>query len=317
MSYRAPWWLANRHAQSVLPTRFRYLPNPGVWRHIATRDGDRLEVKTVEQGAPLALILHGLGGCAESLYVRGMQRALNRAGFSTWAWNARGAGRPNLRGDTYHGGRYCDVQDLIQAAGARPMVAVGFSLGAAMLVNTLGRSAPGIQAAVAVSCPFGFVDNVAHLDGPRGRIYRHYLLHRLRHMARRKRAYGQAMGADWAHRYPGDSELSRLRTFQAFDDRLTAPLNGFQDAMDLYHEVDPAQVLDHVQAPLLMLQADDDPLFVDHARPPTPLPKSCEFELTRGGGHVGFVHGPWPWQAQYYAEQRAVDFLTSHLGDLK
>ena len=36
---------------------------------------------------------------------------------------------------------------------------------------------------MAVSCPFGFINNVKHLDGPAGRIYRRYLLGRLRRMA--------------------------------------------------------------------------------------------------------------------------------------
>lgn len=314
MSFVAPGWLANPHAQSILPTRFRSVPNQGAWRHVETRDGDRLEVKVLDGGEPVALLLHGLGGCAESLYVRGMQQALHQAGFTVWAWNARGSVRPNLTQATYHGGRYQDVQDVIRAIGSRPVVAVGFSLGASMLINALGRDPCGVRAAITLSCPFGFIDSVTHLDGPKGWVYRRYLLQRLRNMAQRKRRYGQAIGAEWVDLYPNDQRLAELKTFRAFDDCLTAPLNGFADAQDLYLSVDPANVLGQVTTPLLMIQADDDPLFAAHSRPPIPLPKSCAFELTRGGGHVGFVRGDSPWKAQYYAEQRAVEFLTSHLG---
>lgn len=313
--FKQAWWLANPHLQSIVPTRIRRAPIQGRWFDLKTRDEDVLQVKSVEVAKPLVLLLHGLGGCAESLYVRGMQRALNRHGFSTWAWNARGSVAPNNRADTYHGGRYTDVQDLIDAAGDRPVFALGFSLGGSMLVNALGRDARGLRAAMAVSCPFGFVDNVKHLDGRAGRIYRRYLLGRLRRMAARKRDHGVDIGADWADRYPSDSVLAQLTTFQAFDDALTGPLNGFDDAMDLYQSVDPAQVVEGIKTPTLLLQADDDPLFAPGSRPPEARPQACQFELTRGGGHVGFVTGAWPGGARYYAEQRAIEFFRPFIGD--
>lgn len=36
-------------------------------------------------------------------------------------------------------------------------------------------------------------------------------------------------------------------------------------------------------------------------------------ELSRHGGHVGFVSGASPWQAVYWLEQRIPDFLAEHL----
>lgn len=317
MTYTLPWWMPNKHAQTILPNRLRRSPPPGQWHSFKSRDGDTLEYKALDHGGPLVLILHGLGGCGESPYVMGMQRHLNQAGFSTWAWNARGAVAPNQSARTYHGGCYADVQDLIDQAGDREVYAIGFSLGAAMLLNAIGRDARGIRAAVTISCPFGFVDNVRHLDGPKGAIYRRYLIGRLQRMAQRKRQHGLAIGAEWAADYPQDQELASLTTFQAFDDRLTGPLNGFDNAMDLYEQVDPAQVFSTIETPLLMLQADDDPFFTPDSRPPRPLPKSCQFELTRGGGHVGFVSGLWPWTAKYYAEHRALTFLLQHCEDLR
>lgn len=317
MSYQAPWWLANPHAQSILPTRLRRIRAAGRWRAISTRDDDTIWVKQLEQGGPLVLLLHGLGGCAESLYVQGMQHSLNQAGFSTWAWNARGAVQPNNTQATYHGGRYTDVQDLIRAAGTRELYAVGFSLGAAMLINTLGRDALGLRGAVTISCPFNFAANAAYLDSPKTWLYRRYLLNRLCKMAARKREHGQRLQAPWSTSYPADAVLAKLKTFRDFDNALTAPLNGFLDADDLYQRVDPGQVLGQVQTPLLMLQASDDPLFTADSRPPLPLPKSCQFELTQGGGHVGFVTGSWPWKAQYYAEQRCREFLLQLSGDIQ
>ncbi len=316
MNFKKPWWLANRHAQSIIP-RLRRTDAPGQWTSIRTRDGDQLQVKTHDTGGPLVLLLHGLGGCAESVYVRGMQQHLNQAGLSTWAWNARGAVTPNQQQQTYHGGCYADVEDLIAAAGAREIFVIGFSLGAAMLVNTLGRGGAQVKAAIAISCPFNFVNNARHLDSNKGAIYRRYLIGRLTKMAARKRDHGRDIQAQWADQYPTDEQLRRLRYFQDFDDQITAPLNGFADAQDLYTQVDPGNVLAQVTTPLLMLQGDDDPFFTADSRPPLPLPKSCQFELTHGGGHVGFVSGSWPWTAQYYAEHRCLEFVLQHCGEIR
>ncbi|QGG79219.1 alpha/beta fold hydrolase [Litorivicinus lipolyticus] len=318
MSFRPAWWLANPHLQSIIPTRLRRIDLPGRARAIVrTRDQDELLVEQLDTGnGPLVILLHGLGGCASSLYVTGMQSAFHQAGYNTWAWNARGAVRPNLRPDTYHGGRFADVADLVDSAGQRPVALVGFSLGAAMLINLVGRPAAcpsTVKAAVAISCPFGFVKNAAHLDGPSTWLYRRYLLGRLRRMTQRKRNWAVSQGLDWARRLPDDAELARLTRFADFDDRITAPLNGFADATDLYRQVDPDQVVSAIQTPTLVVQADDDPLFTAPLEPTGIRPKSLTLELTSGGGHVGFVQGRWPWSAEFYAQTRALEFVRAQM----
>ena len=317
MSFQPAWWLNNRHLQSIVPNRIRRLPKMDRTRTIVTtRDNDELLVDCMDNGhGPVVVLLHGLGGCSGSYYILGMQAALTKAGLNTWAWNARGALRPNLTQQTYHGGRYDDLEDLLAHIGDREVALVGFSLGAAMLVNMLGRNPtnPEIKAAVAISCPFEFVTNAKHLESPDAWFYRRYLLGRLRRMTQTKRALGQRQSKPWATLLPSDEELKQMRTFAQFDDRVTGPLNGFKDANDLYQQVDPNRVVGQISHPCLLLQASDDPMFARGIAPTHPLPKLVEYELTYGGGHVGFVSGRWPWQAEFYAERRAVDFILSQL----
>ena len=312
MTYERPAWLASSLMQSILPNRVRRLTLPQRERLVLhTRDGDELLIDTLDSGEkPLVLILHGLGGCSGSTYVLGMQKALHEAGFDTWAWNARGALLPNKTLKTYHGGAFEDVQDLIAQTPDRPIYAVGFSLGASMLMNTLGRDLPKpLTAAVAVSCPFEFIDSCNYLDRPRQFIFRNYLVGRLKRLARAKR-----IAFPHLTELPGEKELRSLKHFRAFDDRITAPFNGFKDAYDLYTKVDPNNVIGNVKTQTLLIHADDDPMFVPHARPKTPLPKSIEFELTRGGGHVGFVAGKL-WAPYIWSERRVVDYFRG-FGDI-
>ncbi|MGB0958118.1 MAG: YheT family hydrolase, partial [Litorivicinus sp.] len=306
----------NPHLQSIIPTRARRVRLPQRTRAcIQTRDNDQLWVDQLDdKRGPVVIILHGLGGNSDSQYIRGMQAKFHGAGWNTWAWNARGALKPNLRPDTYHGGRHEDVEDLVRAAN-RPVAVIGFSLGAAMLINLLGRdSCPSaVKAAVAISCPFDFVQNARHLDGPSAVVYRRYLLGQLRKLTNQKREWALRHGHPWANRLPSKEALNQLTRFCDFDDQVTAPLNGFNDAMDLYHSVDPGRVVANIQVPTLTIQADDDPLFIRPRAPSNTLPKSLSLELTSGGGHVGFVQGRWPWNAEFYAETRALEFVGAQL----
>ena len=38
------------------------------------------------------------------------------------------------------------------------------------------------------------------------------------------------------------------------------------------------------------------------------------FQVTRWGGHTGFVAGPWPWQPHYWAEEATVAWLSAARG---
>ena len=93
--------------------------------------------------------------------------------------------------------------------------------------------------------------------------------------------------------------IGAVRTIIAFDDRLTAPRNGFAGAEDYYRRNSAGQFLDAIAMPTLLIHALDDPwvpaasyLAHDWRRNPLLVPL-----LPHHGGHVGF-HGrdrdtPW------------------------
>ena len=46
------------------------------------------------------------------------------------------------------------------------------------------------------------------------------------------------------------------------------------------------------------------------------LSSSTRLELSAGGGHVGFVHGPHPLRPRYWLEERIPAFLAGHVQSL-
>ena len=65
-------------------------------------------------------------------------------------------------------------------------------------------------------------------------------------------------------------ELKKINTLYEFDDKITAPLHGFKSARDYYEHCSSQHFLLNVRTPTLIIQAEDDPLFL---KPPFRIPK--------------------------------------------
>jgi predicted alpha/beta-fold hydrolase len=254
-------------------------------------DGDRLAV-FVHDGAgdrPTVLVVNGLGGTAESEYVRWTAQGLLEAGFPVARVDLRGAG---VSGDysvgMYHGGKTQDLRAVIEDLAA-PTAVMGFSLGANAIIKLLGEHSPGVIAGVAVSAPLDLAVGAEHLHHRAGGWYEKFLVRRLKQEVLRPGA-----------RYTPEERQAVVaaRTIVDFDNAITAPRHGWRDAAEYYAVNSSIRFLPRVEVPLLVLHAKDDPMVplgpyeaVDWAALP-----SVQLVLTDHGGHVGF-HGrearPW------------------------
>src|SRR5699024_4514125 len=136
--FRAPAWLRSPHFQTLWGPLLRGTPVLGRRREILPlADGDHLLLDRAgpapEKGSPQVLILHGLSGSSESLYVLGTQARLAEAGMASVAMNARGAAQPNDTALSSHAGETDDLDAVIrhlrESNGTGPLLAVGVSLG--------------------------------------------------------------------------------------------------------------------------------------------------------------------------------------------
>ena len=308
--FRPPSFLANGHAQTILPVLSpRRIVLPFTRARLELPDGDFLDLDWTRAGHDrLAILAHGLEGSSSQKYIRGMAQTLHAARWDVLAWNFRGcSGEPNRLPRAYHSGDTADLAAVIaHAAADYPRIAlIGFSLGGNVTLKYLGEAPPhpAIVAAAAISVPLDLASSARKLDRQwSNRIYlRRFLIPLIAKIEAKARAFPGALNTDG---------LRAIRTFQEFDDRYTAPLHGFRDAEDYWKRASARQFLPRIALPTLILNARNDPFLTPDSFPfPEAEANPALFlETPESGGHAGFLdfaHGPQPW-----SERRVAEFIS-------
>lgn len=261
-------------------------------------------------GRPLVLLVHGLGGSAESSYVRASARGLLRLGFPVARVDLRGAGRSGEHSQgLYHAGRTDDLRDVLHQLAPSSedgLALMGFSLGANATLKLAGEPLDGIdlRRAVAVSPPLDLVAGSDHLRSMLFGRYEYFILNGIREDLARP---GPTAGLSQEER----EMVAQVRSLREFDDIITARRNGWADAMEYYEVNSSIAFLPRIALPTLIIHALDDPLIpagpyreVDWAG--IEAKGYVQRAITRHGGHVGFHQRGrvYPW---YVA--RAARFL--------
>lgn len=307
--FAPPFFLRNGHVQTILPALLGRKARPVYKRErLETSDGDFLDLDWLRAGhSRLAILSHGLEGSSSDSYIRGHAATLQAAGWDVLAWNFRGcSGEMNRLLRFYHSGETTDLAAVItHAEPAYAQIApVGFSLGGNMLLKYLGEGTthPKIVAAAALSVPIHLASSAQNLDERRmNRIY----------LGRFMRALVGKVESKARHFPELDVRGARgIRSFAEFDDRYTARVHGFRDAMDYWTQSSARQFLPGIRVRTLLLNALDDPFLDENSFPfaEAGANKNFHFEAPPHGGHIGFVEnisaGPT------WAERRVAEFLA-------
>ena len=277
-------------------------------------DGDFVDLDwTLNDSGPIVILFHGLEGSSRSHYARGMLASLPQHGMRAVLMHFRGcSGEPNRLARAYHSGDTGDIDFLVRTLRARepntPLAAIGYSLGGNALLKWLGeqgKDAP-VQCAAAVSVPFLLHESTAHMNRGLSRIYQWHLLKSLKQGAHRK-------AGKFTPPAPLE-EIDRMKSFFEFDDRVTARLHGFDDALHYYTSSSSRQYLNRIRIPTLIVHAIDDPFMHAQVIPAAgELSPPIELDLHRHGGHAGFVGGSLPWKPRYWLEERIPAWLGTQL----
>jgi len=312
-SFKPAWWLPSPHLQTLWPVMFRRRSVPDLsHERFELNDGDFVDLCwSRKTDRPVVIVLHGLEGSVHSHYAGSLMCALENVGFRPVLMHFRGCGgEPNRLPRSYHSG---DTQDLAQlvdhinrASDTSVHAAIGFSLGGNVLLKWLGQTGDSnpLQFGVAVSVPFILADAANRLQRGLSHMYEIHLMNSL------KRSYIEKFRRIES---PLDVEISQLKGFWEFDDRVTAPLHGFSGVDHYYTESSCRQYLANIKVPTRIIHALDDPFMYSATVPDeNEISEHVELLLARNGGHVGFVSGKYPWKAEYWYERKILEFLMNN-----
>ena len=307
-----PFYLINGHFETIIPSLRRVIRGLSYERErIETPDDDFLDIDWVKQrSSRLLVISHGLEGSADRHYVKGLAKLFRQHGWDVLAWNNRTCGgEMNRQKIMYHHGASYDLRTVIEYVNKvgdyKEIALAGISMGGAQTIRYLGEwekypLPENIIKAVAISAPCALPASAATLKRRKNRVYERRFLGKLKEKVVKK-----------ADQFPDIdvSGLDQIKTIEAFDDRFSGPLHGFQNAEQFYDWCNPLPFLEKVKTPLLIINALNDPLLQGDCYPyQIATDRSNVFlETPKRGGHVGFII---PRSEFTYSEFRTLEFLS-------
>ncbi len=289
--------LRSGHAQTLagMFLQGKRLPYSAKGHEVPLTDGDALMLhddlpQGWRQGDRTAVLVHGMAGCHGSPYMWRVADRLKAAGVRAFRLDLRGGGAgERLARRTYHGGCSEDIAAALEYVArlcpSSPTTLAGFSLGGNIILKLLGESrtsVPGnVDGAVAACPPIDLAACCRNLRRGARRLYdRHFARLLMRRLKQRERNVpGAAMG----------SFARAPRGMEEFDEGLTAPIWGYKNAADYYHQCSAAPFLSRIQIPTLILAAANDPLVPIRLFNNLNLPPQVQLHIIPGGGHLGFI----------------------------
>ena len=301
------------HVQTILPA---LVPAAVVTGKTETLDvsvapGTRVRILITHPSVPprgTLLAVHGLGGSADSGYMRRTASFAQARGWVVARLNLRNCGGTEaLAATLYNAGQSDDVGAVLQALEAgslpRPYALIGFSLGGniAMRYAGLSGNACRADAVAAVNPPVNLSQCIDAIERPGNALYHVYFTRRL---------CAQLAGIRRVRPVPGPKGSMRtIGGVRGFDELFTAPDAGYAGASEYYRGASAAPVLSGVRRPALVLSAEDDPfvpvsMFAAHRNAAAQL----TFAHPRAGGHCGYWGVGYP---RFWAAAAALQFFES------
>ena len=309
--------IGNPHVQTVLANLW---PGsdcvlPARTHVVELGDGDRAVLhdsrpKAWRDGRAVALLVHGLGGCHQSGYLRRVAGRLVDRSVRVFRMDLRGCGAGmGLARRFYNAACSADVRAALDYLAATlpgsPLLLGGFSLGGNIVLKLAGEAAerpcPALRAVAAVAPPLDLVrcsDMISRL--------RFYDAFYVRHLTSQVRELQRL--------YP---DLPRVRfprgtTLRLFDELYTAPQWGFASALDYYRRASAFPLVPLIRVPTSILTARDDPFIAVRPFEELSAPANVDVHITPRGGHLGFL-GPDGQGGLRWAESRVVEWMLSRV----
>ncbi|XP_075536855.1 protein ABHD1-like [Dermacentor variabilis] len=298
----------------------RFMPLLPLRRQVLTlSDGGTVALDWINEHypPPVVLFLTGLSSDSQVYYLRTLVPMVAQMRCPCVVLNNRGQGGLPL--NNYRLVSALSTGDLAEVVAAvrrrfqgSVVLAVGYSMGGMLLSHYLLQAgdAAQIDAGMSISAPFHLRTSYENLMSWSSTFFVNvYLAHCLMSLVRRN---ADIMGATDVIDV---NRLLQSRTLYDFDNRYTAPVFGFRDAMEFYAFASLNGKLSKVRRPMLYLVAADDVFGSLKTLPAAEIEQSPWLSaiVTPRGGHLGFVDG-WLWpRLPFYSERVAAAYVRGLL----
>ncbi|EOD06252.1 hypothetical protein EMIHUDRAFT_222411 [Emiliania huxleyi CCMP1516] len=301
----------------------------------------------LEQNRPLLLLASGLGGGSQDTYVRSMAATAAERGWQVAVVNMRACGGSPVTSPRLFSA-YRGANDDVRLAapdrtGASPPQEQ--SLVSHQATTHAGDASHAIGAACSLATPLDMPANSANLQRPFHKaVYDRNLGRSLQALWGAARdQFVDASGAPLRVPYwdglsrpdkldptggdkadgaflADDALASSALSIRELDEALTRRQYGYESVDDYYAAASSDQRLPLIDAPLLLLNAFDDPIVpglsllsaIERSR----ANPSCLFAVTSHGGHLGWADrdDSFPWGGSGWVERASLGFLEAALG---
>ena len=211
----------------------------------------------------------------------------------------------------YHHGDAIDLRFVIEHAinyyGYDEIVLIGFSMGGSLTFRAVAEDPnqvpQQVKCAIGFSVPCSLKGSVDALSSGANKIYKNRFLKKLGVKIKQK----ALLFPDQINAEGFDS----INDFIDFDNRYTAPLHGYKNALDFYEKASVGPFLKNLQVPSLIVQAKNDPFLLPNCVPYEDAQTNpfIFLETPHKGGHCGFME---KGQAYSWAEKRALSFAQHY-----
>lgn len=311
----------NPHVETIFAAFFRSLPEVRFRREcLRTKDNGSVALDWVagDQSSlplqsPVLILLPGLTGGSEDTYVRHMLLRARSKGWRVVVFNSRGCGDSPVTTPQFYSASFLgDMSEVVALVNHRypeaNLYAVGWSLGANILVRYLGQESHScaLSGAVSMCNPFNLV--IADEDLRKGFniIYNKALANGLSKIFEKHALLFEEIGGEY-----NIPLASNSRTVREFDEALTRVSFGFKTVDDYYSNSCSSDSIKNVSVPLLCIQAKNDPIAPSRAIPRQDIKENpnCLLIVTPKGGHLGWVAGDDAPTGAPWTDPLVMDFL--------
>lgn len=315
-SFIPPAGQANGHLQTIVPSMFRKVTGIQYDRErLILKDGDFLDLDWIKQGSSHLIVLtHGLEGHSQRHYITGTAKLLQASGFDVLAWNCRScSGEMNRTPRLYHHGDIHDIKEVIMHAlkdnNYTAYSLAGYSMGGNISIKYAALAKhPGkelLHCIAAISTPMDLRSSIGRLEKWPGKFYGRRFFKKLEYKIRLKSAqFPDFIDAGLLH---------QVKNWRDFDRFFSAPMNGYEDEEAFYDGSSAINFLDKVEQPLLLIQAQNDPILGPECHPIALADQMdhIHLDLQYLGGHTGFV---MKGNEHTYAEIKITEWMVEQHG---